>query len=136
VPAVAVKVAEEAPPATVTEAGVESTELLSEIATARPPEGAAWESVTVQVADALELREVGEQAREVKVAGATRDNAADCEAPLRVAVTVADWLDETVPAVAVKVAEDAPLAAVTEAGTEITAVLSEIATARPPEGAA
>jgi hypothetical protein len=49
---------------------------------------------------------------------------------------VADWLDETVPAVAVKVAEEAPLATVTEAGTEITAVLSEIATARPPEGAA
>ena len=110
--------------------------MLSEIATARPPEGAAWESVTVQVADALELREVGEQAREVKVAGATRDKDADLEALLRVAVTVADWLDETVPAVAVKVAEDAPLAAVTEAGTEITAVLSEIATARPPEGAA
>jgi hypothetical protein len=63
---------------------------LSERATARPPEGAAWESVTVQVADALELREVGEQAREVRVAGATRDNAADFEAPLRVAVTVAD----------------------------------------------
>jgi hypothetical protein len=89
-PAAAVKVAEEAPLAKVTEAGVESTELLSEIATATPPEGAAWESVTVQVADALELREVGEQAREVRVAGAIKDKDADLEALLRVAVTVAD----------------------------------------------
>jgi len=37
----------------------------------------------------LGAREVGEQAREVRVAGATRDKAADWEAPLRVAVTVA-----------------------------------------------
>ena len=84
------KVAEEAPLATVTEAGTEITAVLSERATARPPEGAAWESVTVQVADALELREVGEQAREIRVAGAIKDKDADLEALLRVAVTVAD----------------------------------------------
>ena len=88
--AVALKVAEEFPADTVTEAGVESTELLSEIATARPPEGAAWESVKVQMVEPLEVREVGAQAREVGIAKATRDNAADCEVPLRVAVTVAD----------------------------------------------
>jgi hypothetical protein len=88
-PAVAVKVAEELPLPTVTEAGVESTLLLLEMVTARPPEGAAWERVRVQVVEALGAREVGEQAREVRVAGATRDKAADWEAPLRVAVTVA-----------------------------------------------
>jgi hypothetical protein len=74
---VAVKVAEEFPLDTVTEAGTESTAVLSEMATVRPPEGAAWESVAVQVVEALELSEVGEQAREVRVAGATRDKAAD-----------------------------------------------------------
>lgn len=85
----AVKVAEEFPLDTVTEAGTESTAVLSEMATARPPEGAAWEMVMVQVDETLELREVGEQAREVRVAGATRDKAADWETPLRVAVMVA-----------------------------------------------
>jgi len=82
-------VAEEFPLDTVTEAGTESTAVLSEMATARPPEGAAWEMVMVQVDETLELREVGEQAREVRVAGATRDKAADWETPLRVAVMVA-----------------------------------------------
>jgi hypothetical protein len=78
--AVAVKVVEAFPADTVTEVGVESTELLSEMLTARPPEGAAWESFTVQVVEPLEVREVGEQAREVgmgRAAGATRDKAAD-----------------------------------------------------------
>ena len=48
-PAVAVKVAVEAPAATVTEAGTVREVLLSVIVTLEPPVGAACESVTVQV---------------------------------------------------------------------------------------
>ena len=48
-PAVALKVAVEAPAKTVTEAGVVIAELLSETVTIAPPAGAACASVTVQV---------------------------------------------------------------------------------------
>jgi hypothetical protein len=54
VPAVAVKVALLTPAATVTEAGVVSEALLSEIVSAVPPAGAALEIVTTHVADAAE----------------------------------------------------------------------------------
>jgi hypothetical protein len=58
------------------------------------------------------------------------------EFPLRVAVIVAVWLAPTVPAVAVKVAVVAPLATVSEAGTDRAALLSESVTAAPPDAAA
>ena len=48
-PAVALKVAVEAPAKTVTEAGVVIAELLSDTVTTDPPAGAACASVTVQV---------------------------------------------------------------------------------------
>ena len=59
-PAVAVKLAVDAPAATVTEAGVVNAELLSEIVTAEPPVGAAADSVTVQVDVAPEAMLEGE----------------------------------------------------------------------------
>ena len=85
-PEVAVKAAEEAPLATVTEAGIESRAVLSEIATARPPEVAVWEIVTVQVAEELELREVGEQARELRV-GVGGGAVTEMDPPVAVIVT-------------------------------------------------
>jgi len=89
----------------VTEAGTVRLALLSERLTAVLPE-AALERVTVQVAEPLELRVEGEQAREVRVAGAERVMVAVREMPLRVAVTVADWFVVSVPVVAENVAVD------------------------------
>src|SRR5437867_991720 len=58
------------------------------------------------------------------------------EVPLREAVTVADWLEETEPAEAVKEAEEDAAATVTEAGTVSVVLLEERATLAPPVGAA
>jgi hypothetical protein len=58
---VAVKVAVVAPAATVTEEGVVTLELLSDSATAAPPEGAAAFNVTVQEAEPAVVNEEGEQ---------------------------------------------------------------------------
>jgi hypothetical protein len=61
-PAVALKLAVDAPAATVTDDGVVNAELLSEIVTAVPPVGAAADSVTVQVDAAPEAMLEGEHA--------------------------------------------------------------------------
>jgi hypothetical protein len=53
--AVAVNVVDDDPPATVTEAGTVSEELLSESATVTPPEGAAALSATTQVIEPAPL---------------------------------------------------------------------------------
>ena len=85
-----VKVALMAPAITVTEAGVESRELVSERETLAPPRGATLLRVTVQVLEALEARVEGEQVSEESVTGALRVRVAVLETPLSVAVTVAD----------------------------------------------
>jgi hypothetical protein len=71
VPAVTVKVAEVLPELTVTDEGVVSRELLSASETATPPLGAAMDRVTVQVALADELSEVGVHERLVRLGVAT-----------------------------------------------------------------
>ena len=130
-----VKVAVEEPLATATEAGVVSAALLSERATERP-EGAAWERVTVQVAEALEATVVGEHCTLVTVTdGAETVMAVLAEDPLREALIVTDWLEVTAAAETVKVAVEEPLATATEAGVVSAALLSERATERA-EGAA
>jgi hypothetical protein len=53
-----------------------------------------------------------------------------------VAVTVAVWLAETVPLVALKVAVADPAATVTDAGTVSAAALLDSVTLAPPAGAA
>jgi hypothetical protein len=63
--------------------------LLLITATERPPVGAAFDRVTVQVVDAPELTEDGEQVRDETVAGATRVSVAAPEVPFKVAVTCA-----------------------------------------------
>ena len=65
VPAVTVNAAEVAPAATVTEAGVVNSELLSDSVTVVPPVGAAWLSVTEQDALPPALRVDGEHDKEV-----------------------------------------------------------------------
>jgi hypothetical protein len=71
-PVVALKVAEVALAATLTEVGVVSTVLLLERDTLAPPEGAALLSVTVQALEALGPRLLGAQATEDTSTGATR----------------------------------------------------------------
>ncbi|HUI58056.1 MAG TPA: hypothetical protein VLY04_23945 [Bryobacteraceae bacterium] len=136
VPVVALNVAEVAPAATVTDAGTVTTVLLLVSATALPPAGAAWFSVTVQVLEALGPRLAGLQASAVTVVGAVRLIVALCELLPRVAVTVADCEVVKVPVVALNVAEVAPAATVTDAGTVTTVLLLVSATALPPVGAA
>jgi hypothetical protein len=131
VPAVAVNVAEVAEAATVTEAGTTRVELLSERVTKRPDAGAAPLKATVQVVLAPEASVVGEQVRELNVTAACgpRVRVAVLEAPLSDAVRTADWLVETVPALAVKVEVEAPAATVTEVGTVRSVVLLATETA-------
>jgi len=121
--------------ATVTEAGTVSPLELLLSATEAPPDGAACEMVTVQVAVAPADSEEGLQATDETVA-TTRLTVAVAEEPLRVAVTTALWLLEKVPAVAVKVALVALAATVTEAGTGSAVALLLSATEAPPDGAA
>jgi hypothetical protein len=134
--AVAEKVAEVAPAATVTEAGTESAALLSERVTTAPPAGAALLRVTVQVEEAPEVSEVGLQERLVGMVVVTKPREKVTEEPDREAVMMAVLSAVSVAAVAEKVAEVAPAATVTEAGTESAALLSERVTTAPPAGAA
>ena len=73
----------------VTEAGVVSSELLSDSVTVVLAV-AALLNVTVQVLAALEPRVVGVQASEESVTAAAREMVAVFETPLSVAVTTAD----------------------------------------------
>jgi len=86
---VALKLAVVAPAATLTEAGVVNTVLLSERATLTPPVGAALVRVTVQLLEALGPRLLGVQASEETITGATRLTLALAELLLNVAVTLA-----------------------------------------------
>jgi hypothetical protein len=69
---VAVKLADVAAAATVTEAGTVRTELVLARVTAAPPVGAAWDKVTVQLLEEFGPRLVGVQATEETNTGATR----------------------------------------------------------------
>ena len=85
---VALNVAVVADPATVTDVGTVSTELLSDNVTVTPPAGATLVRVTVQVLEALGPRLAG-QTNEDTSTDATRLTVAFAELALYVAVTVA-----------------------------------------------
>jgi hypothetical protein len=87
VPAVAVKFADVAPAATVTDAGTGSAALLEERLTEAPPVSAANVSVTVQVVVAPEVTEFGEQDK-TETAGGGVTVTVEVALPFRVAVTV------------------------------------------------
>ena len=72
----------------------------------------------------------------LSVAVGLRVSATVLDALPAVAVTVAVCADETAATVAVKLAEVAPAATVTEAGTVTAELLLASVTARPPVGAA
>ena len=136
VPAIAVKFATVAPPATVTEAGTVSAALFEESPTEDPPGDAARVRVTVQEVVPLDATEFGEHDRP-ETAGAGGVTVTEPVAlPFKVAVTVTVWLLTTVPAVAVKFAAIAPAATVTDAGTVRAALLEERPTEAPPVSAA
>jgi hypothetical protein len=136
VPAVAVNVAEFALAATTTDAGTVKEALLSERATAAPPVGAAWLRVTVHVLAAPGLTLAGLHARAETSVGATRLSVALSEAPLRIAVIVADWVVVMVPTVPLNVAVVPFAGTVTDAGMVSAGLLPESPTAAPPVGAA
>ena len=81
--------AEVAPALTFTEGGVVRTPLLFDTVTVVPPAGAALVSVTVQVLLPFAPRLVGLHPKAESATGATRLMVTFCDAPLRVAVTVA-----------------------------------------------
>jgi hypothetical protein len=85
----ALKVAEVAAAATVTDAGTVRVELVLDRATEAPPAGAALFRATVQVLKALGPRVAGAQASEEMRIGATRDTLAEVDVPLSEAVRVA-----------------------------------------------
>ena len=88
-PAVAVNVAVEVPPATVTEAGTLTKVLFDDSATTEPLEGAEAEIVTVHVEFAPEVTVAGEHVRlDTAVAVTVSDAVADV--PYIEAVSVAD----------------------------------------------
>ncbi|MBN9662330.1 MAG: hypothetical protein J0H49_29295 [Acidobacteria bacterium] len=134
--AVAVKEAELAPAATVTDTGTVRAALLSEIATGRPPVGAAPERVTVHAEVPPELTEEGVHKRLLITASGVTVTDAVREDAFEVAVTVTVVLDVTEVAVAVKRTEVEPAATVTEEGTVRAALLSVTVTTWPPAGAA
>ena len=86
VPAVAEKVAVEAPAAMVREAGAVSAALFEEMATKTPPAGAATLVVTVQMLLAPAANDVGEQTSEATVTGGARLRDAVLEVPFSMAV--------------------------------------------------
>lgn len=123
--AVAEKIAEVAPAATVTEAGTVRAALLSERVTDWPPVGAAPERVTVQEVDPPEAMEEGEQERVLGTGRAVTVTEDVLEVPLAAAVTTTVVLAVTEAAVTEKEAAVAPAATVTEAGVVRAALLSE-----------
>jgi hypothetical protein len=135
---VAVKLAEVAPRATVTDAGTTTDALLLPRVTTRPPVGAAAVSVTEQVSVPAAVYEFVVQLSVLRIAlvGAVSRIANVLATLPAVAVSVADCVEVTAATVAVKVAEVAPEGTVTDAGTTTAASLLPRPTARPPVGAA
>jgi hypothetical protein len=93
-------------------------------------------SVTVHVLAEPPVKLVGAQLTELSVAVATRLMTTLLRLLPRVAVTVADWLLETVVVVTLKAADATPAAIVTEAGTVSVELVLVRVTVAPPTGAA
>jgi hypothetical protein len=128
-PAVAVKVAVVDVAPTFTEGGTIKALVLLASVTVPPP---VFESVTVQVLAAPELRDDGEHASATTVMGVASAIEAVCVAPFSVAVMVAVRSLVKLPAVAVKVAVVAVAPTFTEGGTIKALVLLASVTVPPP----
>jgi hypothetical protein len=134
--AAAVNEAEAALAGTVTDAGTVTTEELLVSAMVAPPTAAGWESATVHVELALGARLAGAHCKELMTVGGTSDTVALLEDAFKEAVIVAVCGEEILPVLAVKVAEPALAATVTDAGTVIPAPVPVRVTTTPPAGAA
>lgn len=133
--AVAVNVADVAPPAMVMDAGTVTFALADERPMISPPEGAALVIVTVPVVLVPAATAVGKKETPAKLGAFTVRVAELLEVP-RVATTFTDESEPTANDVTVKVADEAPPAIVTDAGTVAAAALSaERLTERPALGA-
>ena len=117
------------PAGTVTFRGTDRNLLLSFTWTLMLAGEAAASNVTVQVLEPREGTDDGLQPSEEISRAGVMDKVAVWVLPLKTAVTVADWVVVTVPAVAVKLAELAPLGKVTLMGTDRAALLLESAAA-------
>lgn len=135
VPAVAGKVAVEAPGATVTTEGTVNRFEFEDKATARPPAGAPLVRVTVQVDIAALFRVVGAHDKLDRAGDADSVNVKVCAMPLCAAVTWAWTSVETWTAEAVNVAEALPAGTVTAGASVKLTLFTEIATTIPPVGA-
>jgi hypothetical protein len=133
--AVAVKWPAVAPLAISRPEGTVKLALLLAIESTLQPTDALF-SVTVHVLAEPLVRLVGVQLTELGTIEATRLMVTLPELLPRVAVTVADWLLETVVVVALKVDEVAAPATVTDGGTVSVALVLVRVTMAPPAGAA
>lgn len=133
---VTVNVAEVAPAATVTEVGTVAADVLEDDrVTTTPPVGAASAMFTVPVVETPPVTEEEANVTEVGCGGVSA-SVAVAELPAVVAVIVADEFVPTALVVTLNVAEVAPEATVTEAGT-VTEALDEVSvTTCPLAGAA
>jgi hypothetical protein len=135
VDAVAMKIAEVEPAATVTEGGTDNKGLLTDRTTVVPPLGASSPKVTTQVLFAPEVREPALQLKPVNVVEACKPSEKFTVPPAIMAVRVALPSLVSVDTDAGKLADAAPAATVTEAGMPAKGLLLERATRAPPTGA-
>lgn len=131
----ALKTPEVAEAPTVNEAGTVKLALLLVSAITNPPVGAAALSVIEQTLVPGPVNVAGLHVRPLTVTLALRLRVELTAKPFAAAVIVAAPLVEIIPAVAEKLALLLPAGTMTDAGVVIKALLSEILTAVPPEGA-
>jgi hypothetical protein len=134
--AVTVKVAEPAAAGTVTEGGKVKAVVLLLSAMVIPLAGAAFVSMSEQVAEALEFRLTGLQESDDTVVAAPSPMVALTELEPATAVRVAVWSVDIVPVLAVNRAVLAPAFTVMEAGAVRALLVFVNVTSVPPAGAA
>jgi len=136
VPALAAKLADTVPEATLTDGGTVSARALLESKTVTPPRFAALDRVTVQIDEPPTPRLAGAQDNWLTVVGASNETYAVSEIPFNVPVIPAVRFTGIVPAVATKLAEVIPAGTVSGVGTNNSPVELVRATLAPPAGAA
>jgi hypothetical protein len=132
---VALKVADVAAAAMLTDDGTVNAGLVLVKVMLTPPAGAGWLNVTVQLLEVFGPMLVGLQSSEESKPGATKLTVVLTELLLYVAVTVALELLPTAVVVATKLAPLAPAGIVTDAGTVSVEFVLVRVTLIPPLGA-
>ena len=135
-----VNVADVAPWATVTADGIVAATMFDDNVTTAPPGGAPVVSVTVPVDAAPPVTDDGVALTALNAAaggggGGFTVNDAVLDTPLYAAVNVPGVCDDTTDVPRLNVADVAPWATVTDAGTVAAAMFDDNVTTAPPEGA-